>query len=53
MFNINCRKQRFDVDISESMDPVKWILKYKGGGSQDSYLGPYDQVVKVGVGWYI
>ncbi len=28
------------------MDP-----KIDGGGSQDSYLEPYDQVVKVGEGW--
>ncbi len=37
-----------DVDINESLDPVKWILKY---GSQGRNLEPYGQVVKVGEGW--
>jgi hypothetical protein len=46
VFNINC-----DVGISESVDPLNWILKYGGGGGQDSNLEPYNQVVKVGEGW--
>ncbi len=29
---------------------VKWILKYEGGGSQDSGLDLWDQVAKVGEG---
>jgi hypothetical protein len=33
------------------MDPLKWRLKYRGGGDQYSNLDPYDQVVKVGEGW--
>ncbi len=44
MFNI---KWRFDVDINGSVDPWKRINKYDEGGSQDSSLEPYDQVVKV------
>jgi hypothetical protein len=44
MFNIEwC----FDVDINRSVDPRKWILKLEWGGSQDSSLEPYNQVVKV------
>ncbi len=39
-------KWSFDVDINEYVDPSQWILKYKGGGSQDSSL-----VVKMGEGW--
>jgi hypothetical protein len=30
---------------------VYWILKYYGGGSQDSGLVLQDQVVKIGEGW--
>jgi hypothetical protein len=41
----------FDVDINESGNPGQQILKYKGGGSQDSSLDLCDQVVKVGEGW--
>ncbi len=44
-------KWRFDAEIGRSVDPWKWILKYDGGRSQDSGLDPYNQVVKVGVGW--
>ncbi len=33
------------------MDPLRWILKYKGGLSQDSNLESYDQVITVGKGW--
>ncbi len=33
------------------MDLLNWILKYGGGGGQDSNLEPYDQVVKVAEGW--
>ncbi len=40
-------KWHFAVEVCGS---VKWILKYHGGGSQDSSLEFYDQVVKVG-GW--
>ncbi len=28
------------------MDPSKWIIKYDEGGSQESSLEPYDQMVK-------
>ncbi len=31
-----------DADINESMGPVKWFLKYKRGGSQDSNLEPHN-----------
>jgi hypothetical protein len=41
----------FDVDISESLDPVSGTLNVKRGGSQDSNIELYDQVVKVGEGW--
>ncbi len=41
----------FDVDINESLDPVSGSLNMKRGGSQDSNLELYDQVVKVGEGW--
>jgi hypothetical protein len=44
-------KLRFDVDINESLDPVSGTLNMKRGGSQDSNLELYDQVVKVGEGW--
>jgi len=30
---------------------IQWILKYRGGGGQDSNLEPYDQVGKVGEEW--
>jgi hypothetical protein len=38
----------FDVDINESADPFKWILKYEEGGGQYNNLEPYDPLVKVG-----
>ncbi len=44
-------KLHFDVDINEFLDPGQWILKYKGGGSQDCNLDLCYQVVKVGEGW--
>jgi hypothetical protein len=33
------------------MDLLYWILKYKGGGGQNSNFEPYNQAVKVGEGW--
>ncbi len=50
---MNWHQQRFDVDVDihESIAPLKWILKYQRAGSQDSNLEPYDQVVKVEEGW--
>jgi len=44
-------KWPFDVDINESADPFKWILKCQEGGGQDDNLEPYDQVIKEGEGW--
>jgi hypothetical protein len=41
----------FDVDINEYVNLGQWILKYKGGGNQDSSLDLCDQVAKVGEGW--
>ncbi len=41
----------FDVDIEDSLIPVYWILKYYGGGRQDSGLDLRDRVVKIGEGW--
>jgi hypothetical protein len=43
-------KWHFAIDINESVNPLKWILKYERGGGQDSILEPYDQAVKVGGG---
>jgi hypothetical protein len=40
----------FDMDISDSVNLLKWILKYREGGGQDSNLELYNQVVKVGEG---
>jgi len=31
----------FDVDTNRSVDSTKWILKYYGGGSQDSSLASW------------
>jgi hypothetical protein len=33
------------------MNPLKWILKYRRGGGQDSNFEPYSLVVKLGEGW--
>ncbi len=48
MYNKNWSTWHFDVDINESVDPLKWILKYGKGGSQESDLELYNQVLKGG-----
>ncbi len=43
-------KWHFAIDINESVDPFKCILKYERGGGQYINLEPYVQAVKVGGG---
>jgi hypothetical protein len=51
MFKINWHQMGFDMDIGDSVNLLKWIVKYRGGGGQDSNLELYNQEVKVGEGW--